>query len=77
MLLTIQFKYCSIELDYFSSTFSFDIMEKKCKGVGYKSGDQIQILVAMCVCLACVIGIGLYYMRTASKSSDNYFIGGR
>ena len=41
------------------------------------SGDQIQILVAMCIYLAAVIGIGIYYMKTASKSSDNYFIGGR
>ena len=41
------------------------------------SGDRAQILVAMCVYLAAVVSIGLYYMRTASKSSDYYFIGGR
>jgi sodium/proline symporter len=41
------------------------------------SGDQVQILVAMCIYLAVVIGIGLFYMKTANESSDNYFIGGR
>jgi len=41
------------------------------------SGDQIQILVAMCIYLATVVGIGLYYMRRASESPDIYFIGGR
>jgi sodium/proline symporter len=41
------------------------------------SGDQVQILVAMCAYLVIVVGIGLYYMKTANKSSDNYFIGGR
>jgi len=41
------------------------------------SGNQIQILFAMCVYLAVVIAIGLYYMKRANESSDNYFIGGR
>lgn len=41
------------------------------------SGDQIQILVAMCVYLVSVIGIGIFYMKKANESSDNYFIGGR
>jgi len=41
------------------------------------SGDQIQILAAMCVYLAFVIVIGIFYMKTANESSDNYFIGGR
>lgn len=41
------------------------------------SGEQIRILVAMCVYLAVVVAIGLYYMRRANESSDNYFIGGR
>lgn len=41
------------------------------------SGDQIQILVAMCIYLVLVVSIGLYYMKTANESSDNYFIGGR
>ncbi|MGB4648764.1 MAG: hypothetical protein WBH87_05640 [Acetivibrionales bacterium] len=41
------------------------------------SGDQIQILVAMCVYLGSVIAIGIYYAKVANESSDNYFIGGR
>lgn len=31
------------------------------------SGDQVQILVAMCIYLVAVIGIGLFYMKTAMK----------
>ena len=41
------------------------------------SGDQIQILVAMCVYLVSVIVIGIYYAKRANESSANYFIGGR
>ncbi len=41
------------------------------------SGDQIQVLVAMCIYLASVIVIGVYYAKRANESSDNYFIGGR
>lgn len=41
------------------------------------SGDQVQILVAMGIYLAAVIIIGIFYMKTANESSDNYFIGGR
>ena len=41
------------------------------------SGDQIQILIAMIVYMAAVIGIGVYYSRRANKSSENYFLGGR
>ena len=41
------------------------------------SGDQIQILFAMCIYLVFVIVIGIFYMKTANESSDNYFIGGR
>ncbi len=41
------------------------------------SGDQVQILTAMCIYLIFVIVIGIYYMKTANESSDNYFIGGR
>lgn len=40
-------------------------------------GSQIQILLAMTVYLAAVIGIGLYFSKTANESSENYFIGGR
>ncbi len=41
------------------------------------SGDQIQILVAMCVYMAVMIVIGIYFTKRANESSDNYFIGGR
>lgn len=41
------------------------------------SGDQVQILVAMCIYLVAVVVIGIYYVKTANASSDNYFIGGR
>jgi sodium/proline symporter len=41
------------------------------------SGDKIQIFIAMCVYLVAVVVIGMYYMKTANESSDNYFIGGR
>ena len=41
------------------------------------SGDQIQILVAMCIYLVFVVAIGIFYMKTANESTDNYFIGGR
>jgi len=40
-------------------------------------GDKMQIIVAMTVYMAVVIGIGLYYARRASESSSNYLIGGR
>ena len=41
------------------------------------SGDQVQILVAMCIYLVFVVAIGIFYMKTANESTDNYFIGGR
>ena len=36
-----------------------------------------QILIAMCIYMAAVIGIGLYFAKRANQDSDNYFIGGR
>lgn len=41
------------------------------------SGDSIQILIAMSLYLAVVIGIGIYFKERANKNPDNYFIGGR
>lgn len=41
------------------------------------SGERLQIFIAMCFYIAIVIGIGLYYAKRASASSDNYLIGGR
>ncbi len=40
-------------------------------------GDKLQILIAMTVYIAAVIGIGLYYAKRANESSGNYLIGGR
>lgn len=39
--------------------------------------DKIQIFIAMVLYMAVVIGIGVYYSKRASESSDNYLIGGR
>ncbi|MDF2539454.1 MAG: sodium/proline symporter [Herbinix sp.] len=36
-----------------------------------------EILITMCVYMALVIGIGLFFAKRANESSDNYFIGGR
>lgn len=41
------------------------------------SEERLQIFIAMCIYMAIVIGIGLYYAKRASASSDNYLIGGR
>lgn len=40
-------------------------------------GNTTQILIAMIVYMAIVIGIGLVYAKRANKSSDEYFLGGR
>lgn len=39
--------------------------------------NQLQILVAMGIYMAVVIGIGLYYAKRATTNSDYYLIGGR
>ncbi|HYE11763.1 MAG TPA: sodium/proline symporter PutP [Patescibacteria group bacterium] len=39
--------------------------------------DKAQIFIAMTFYMAVVIGIGVYYSKRASESSDNYLIGGR
>ena len=41
------------------------------------SGNTIQILVAMVIYMAAVIGIGIVYAKKANKSSENYYLGGR
>ena len=41
------------------------------------SGERLEIFIAMCIYMAIVIGIGLYYAKRAGASSDNYLIGGR
>ena len=37
----------------------------------------IQILFAMVVYMAVVIGIGVFYAKRANKNSEAYFLGGR
>jgi len=39
--------------------------------------DKIQILIAMVIYMAAVIGIGVYYAKRANKSSEEYYLGGR
>lgn len=39
--------------------------------------QTFQILIAMIIYMAIVIGIGVIFARTANKSSENYFLGGR
>lgn len=40
-------------------------------------GGSVQILIAMTLYVAVVIGIGVHYAKRANESSDNYLIGGR
>ena len=41
------------------------------------SGQTIQILIAMIIYMAIVIGIGLVFAKRANQSSEDYFLGGR
>ena len=41
------------------------------------NSETIQILVAMIIYMAAVIGIGILFAKKANKSSENYFLGGR
>ena len=38
---------------------------------------NIQVSIAMTLYITIVIGIGVFYVKRASESSDNYLIGGR
>lgn len=40
-------------------------------------GGKVQIFISMCLYMAVVIGIGVYYVKRASQNSGNYLIGGR
>lgn len=40
-------------------------------------GDRIQILAAMAIYMAVVIGIGVAFAKRANRSSEDYFLGGR
>ncbi len=39
--------------------------------------DTMQILTAMVIYMAVVIGIGILFAKTANQNSENYFLGGR
>jgi len=39
--------------------------------------NSIQILIAMCLYMGSVIGIGIFFAKKANQNSENYFIGGR
>ena len=41
------------------------------------NGNTIQILIAMVIYMAVVIGIGVLYAKRANKNSEEYFLGGR
>ena len=41
------------------------------------NGNTIQILIAMVIYMAVVIGIGVVYAKKANKNSENYYLGGR
>ncbi len=40
-------------------------------------GNTLQILIAMVIYMAAVIGIGIVYAKRANKNSEAYFLGGR
>lgn len=40
-------------------------------------GENVQIILAMVLYIGIVIGIGIYYAKSASESSENFLIGGR
>ena len=39
--------------------------------------NSIQILIAMVIYMAAVVGIGIYFSKRANASSEHYFLGGR
>jgi len=39
--------------------------------------DSIQVLIAMCLYMCAVIGIGVFFAKRANQNSENYFLGGR
>ena len=40
-------------------------------------GNTLQILIAMVIYMAVVVGIGAFYAKRANKNSEAYFLGGR
>ena len=41
------------------------------------NGNTIQILIAMIIYMAIIIGIGIIYAKRANKNSEEYYLGGR
>lgn len=41
------------------------------------TSDTLEILVTMCIYMATVIGIGIYFAKRSNENSENYFLGGR
>ena len=39
--------------------------------------ENLQMLIAMCVYIMIVIGIGVFFTKRSNKNSENFFIGGR
>lgn len=39
--------------------------------------NTLQMLITMCLYIAVVIGIGIYFAKKSNKNSENFFIGGR
>ncbi|MDR0992185.1 MAG: sodium/proline symporter PutP [Ruminococcus sp.] len=41
------------------------------------ANSSIMILAAMCLYLAVIVGVGIFYAKRANESTENYFLGGR
>lgn len=41
------------------------------------NGNMVQIIVAMAIYMAIIVGIGVVFAKRANKSSEDYFLGGR
>jgi sodium/proline symporter len=55
--------------------YSFTIL--KLKEDELMNGGSVQIIIAMVLYVAVVIGIGVHYAKRANESSENFLIGGR
>ena len=60
-----------------SHNFSDIIAENIFLGGLTMNSDTVQILIAMTIYMAIVIGIGIAFAKRANKSSEEYFLGGR
>ena len=39
--------------------------------------QTVQIIIAMVIYIAAIVGIGIWFAKKANKSSEDYFLGGR